>query len=116
MRERGHRSAGRGRGWIVAGSAIAALVAAGLWPSAEATPTRVQALGAMLRAPAGESRKAIAIDELRKIDSSAARTELQSLADSADKRLAMLAIRALGRTGTSGAGVDCRIHLGCSIV
>jgi hypothetical protein len=79
------------------------LVVSGIWPAAEATPTRVESLTAELESPAGEYRKAMKIEELRTIDSTAARTALANLADSADDRLAMLAIRALGRNATSSA-------------
>jgi hypothetical protein len=91
------------RRWLVAAAGAGAIVMAGFWPSAEATPTRVEALTAELESPAGEYRKAMKIEELRTIDSSAARTALAGLADSADDRLAMLAIRALGRNATSSA-------------
>lgn len=92
------------RRWLIAASgAVGVLVVASFWPVAEATPTRVEALTAELESPAGEYRKAMKVEELRTIDSSAARTALSNLADSDDDRLAMLAIRALGRSGTSGA-------------
>jgi hypothetical protein len=87
---------------LVTAVAAAALLL-GTWPRAEATPTRVESLTAELESPAGEYRKAMKIEELRTIDSSAARTALSGLADSADDRLAMLAIRALGRNATSSA-------------
>ncbi len=104
MRDSG-RSPVRGRSrWLVlAGATLGVLVVTGFWPSAEATPTRVESLTAELESPAGDYRKAMRIEELRTIDSSAARTALSGLADSADDRLAMLAIRALGRNATSSA-------------
>ena len=91
------------RWWVVATTAAGAVVLAGFWPAAEATPTQVESLTAELESPAGEYRKAMKIEELRTIDSSAARAALSNLADSADDRLAMLAIRALGRSATSSA-------------
>jgi hypothetical protein len=105
MRKDGKRSAGIGRWAVLAGAALAVVGVAGFWPSAEATPTRVETLSAELNSPAGEYRKAMLIDELRQIDSSAAREALCELADSTDDRLAMLALRALGREGSSGSKI-----------
>jgi hypothetical protein len=103
MRESG-RSPVRGRGrWVLLVAVAAASLVVGTWPAAEATPTRVEALTSELESPAGEYRKAMKIEELRTIDSSTARTALAGLADSTDERLAMLAIRALGRNATSSA-------------
>jgi len=103
MRKQRSRSAGYGRGIVLTAVACAVLVGVGVWPAAEATSSRAQQLDALLRAPAGESRKAQAIEELRKIDSSAARDELKDLADCTDDSVAMLAIRALGRANFNGA-------------
>lgn len=103
MRKNGKRSAGAGRAVLIGATAVAFIGAAAFWPAAEATPTRVETLSAELNSPAGEYRKAMLMDELRKIDSSAARTALGTLADAADDRLAMLALRALGREGSTGS-------------
>lgn len=103
MRKSGKRSAGHGRGWLLAASAVAVLVVGGLWPEAQATTSRVDALAAVLASPVGPSRKAIEVEALRAIDSTAARNKLKDLADSGDERLALLAIRALGRSSWSGA-------------
>jgi len=94
----------RGRGRLIAAAVAAgAMLLVGYWPAAEATTSRAQQLDALLRAPGGESRKAQAIEELRKIDSTVARDELKDLADCTDDRVAMLALRALGRANFSGA-------------
>lgn len=103
MRRSAKRSAGIGRGTLLAASAVAVLVVGGLWPEAEATTSRVDALAAVLASPVGPSRKAIEIEELRTIDSTSARNKLKDLADSGDERLALLAIRTLGRCSWSGA-------------
>jgi hypothetical protein len=103
MRKSGKRSAGYGRGLLLAASAVGVLVVGGLWPDAAATPSRVDTLAAVLTSPVGPSRKAIEIEELRTIDSTSARNKLKDLADSGDERLALLAIRALGRCSWSGA-------------
>ncbi len=103
MRKSGKRSTGAGRGIVLVASAIAVLVGAGLWPEAQATPSRVDTLAAVLTSPVGPSRRAIEIEALRTIDSTAARNKLKDLADSGDERLALLAIRALGRCSWSGA-------------
>jgi hypothetical protein len=103
MRKQRSRSAGLGRGIVLTALALAVLVGAGLWPAAEATTSRAQQLDALLRAPGGESRKAQAIEELRKLDSTTARDELKDLADCTDDRVAMLAIRTLGRANFTGA-------------
>ncbi len=103
MRERGRRASGRGRGFVIAATAAAFLIGAGLWPEAEATPSRVDTLAAVLTSPVGATRKAIEIEALREIDSTSARNKLKDLADSGDERLALLAIRALGRCSWSGA-------------
>lgn len=106
MRERGNRSAGRGRGWVVGVAAGAlALVAAGvfLWPAAEATPARIAKLEKICTSLGQPGRKAMAVDELRRLDSTAARARVVALADSADEKVAHLAISALGRTDGSAA-------------
>ena len=103
MRKERDRSRGAGRNVVLAAAALGALVAAGFWPRAEATPTRAQHLDAVLRSPAGEYRQCQAIEELRKIDSTGARDALKDLADSTDDRTAALAIRALARANFSGA-------------
>ena len=103
MRRSGRSRASAGRKAVLAVLAVGVVAVAGFWPAAEATTSRAQQLDALLRAPGGESRKAQAIEELRKIDSTAARDELKDLADCTDDRVAMLALRALGRANFSGA-------------
>jgi hypothetical protein len=86
MRKSAKRTAGAGKGLLLAASAVAVLVVGGLWPEAEATTSRVDALAAALTSAVGESRKAIEIEELRRIDSTSARNKLKDLADSSDER------------------------------
>jgi hypothetical protein len=93
---------------VMAATAVATLVVGGLWPSAEATPSRARQLETLLTSAAGASRKAVAVEDLRKLDSTEARAKLAALADSKDERLALLAIRALGRSSASGA--QCKVE------
>lgn len=103
MRECGRRSAGRSRHWFLSAVAIAAVGAFCFWPVAHADPTEADQIVALLRSPAGEYRKEMAIDRLSKIDSDGARQALLDLADSTNERLALLALRTLCRVDSPAA-------------
>ncbi len=101
VREKGRVSIRLGR--IVLAAAIVVGGTFVLWPPAHATDSRAHDLGVFLESQAGESRKTMAIEELRKIDTSESRTILSNLAASKSDRVAMLALRALARADFSGA-------------
>jgi hypothetical protein len=85
--------------------AAAAVLIVGVRSTAQAVPNDVARLATIVTSPGGWSRKAVAVEDLRKRadDSSAARARLSELADSADAQVAALAISALGRSEWSGA-------------
>src|SRR6185369_640459 len=84
--------------------AMAVLAVGGLWGKAEATaPTRAGSLATFLESPAGHSRKLMAVEELRHIDTAEAHEKLQQLAASSDDEVARMAIAALGRASFEGA-------------
>lgn len=94
------------RGNVLALAALAAaiVITGGVWPRAEATPTEVDRLVAILESPIPERRKLVVVEELRQLDTSAARDALGALAENTDDRVAMVAIRALGRSEWNAAG------------
>jgi hypothetical protein len=99
------RTRGKGRsklGLLVAAGALGA-AAMLVWPRAEATPTRTEALEALCSGTAAPTQKLIALEELGTIDTSASRDALKRLADCEDERTAMMALGALSRLRFSGA-------------
>lgn len=95
-----------GRTWslLAVGIAVVGVVGAATWLSrAQAETTQVEALKAVCERPGMHHRRAAALRDLAEIDSDASRAALESLADSKDEQLAVLAIAALGRAAYSGA-------------
>ena len=104
MREQGSWTSRVGRRTLLAAALAAVLVLAGVGSKAEATaPTRAGHLATFLESPAGHSRKLMAVEELRHIDTAEAHEKLQQLAASSDEDVARMAIAALGRASFEGA-------------
>ena len=104
MRKRERGTSGLARRTVIAALAMAVLVVGSMWGKAEATaPTRAEHLATFLESPAGHSRKLMAVEELRHIDTAEAREKLQQLAASSDEDVARMAIAALGRASFEGA-------------
>lgn len=103
MRDSG-RSPARGRSrWLVLAFAAAATLVWGVWPRAEATPSRVEQLQTICSAPGGDCRRLLAFEELASINTRSSRDALNDLAGASDDRVAVMAIGTLGRRDQSGA-------------
>ena len=83
------------------------------WTS-EASTNRVRSLEALCKSRVGLNRKCIAVSELLRIDSRAARDALGRLADNADDRTATLALSALGREGSTASKRKLTLVLGAA--
>ena len=97
MRIRGKWSWGLLAAGVVAGGLVLA------WPPVEAGGQEVKDLQAICQSPVGQSRRAMLVEQIRVMDTSASRKALEDMASGPDDRLAVLCLAAISRDAYAGS-------------
>jgi len=98
------------RGTVLVAALLGGAVLA--WPEARAGDAQVDALCSVCTSPIGGTRRAQVFESLRKINSSASRQGLESLADCPDDAVATMAIATIGRDDYGGARAKLKSVMG----